>query len=240
MAGWLHRLMEAVAADATGEFDGRRSLVLAPHPDDEVLGCGGTIARKAQHGTFVSVVFLTDGRRGGAGSPNHVRAAREAEAIHAAAALGLSADRLAFLGFEDGRLHDHVAQALRLVREKVEAFGPCDIFVPYRREYHDDHLTTWEIGRTSLPPDGRLFEYPIWYGPWLWSRLGWRARAAAVSHLLDGLRAVKISIAGVANRKRLALAAYESQVSAFARMGPWGTGFLDGFLGEYELFFVQR
>jgi hypothetical protein len=92
----------------------------------------------------------------------------------------------------------------------------------------------------SLPVDGRLFEYPIWYGPWLWRRLGWRARVAAASHLLDGFRAVKISIADVANRKRLALAAYESQVSAFARMGPWGTCFLDGFLGEYELFFSQR
>jgi hypothetical protein len=51
---------------------------------------------------------------------------------------------------------------------------------------------------------------------------------------------VKISIASVADRKRLALAAYESQVSAFARMGPWGTAFLNGFLGEYELFFAQR
>jgi LmbE family N-acetylglucosaminyl deacetylase len=232
--------MEAVAADVAGVFDGRRSLVLAPHPDDEVLGCGGTIARKVGHGTRVSIVFLTDGRRGGVGSPGTVTAAREAEAIRAAEALGLSADHLAFLGFEDGRLRDHLAQALRVVREKVEAFGPCDVFVPYRREYHGDHLATWEIGRRSLPVDGRLYEYPIWYGPWIWRRLGWRARAAAASHLLDGLRAVKISIASVADRKRLALAAYESQVSAFARMGPWGTAFLNGFLGEYELFFAQR
>lgn len=231
--------MEAVATDATGEVDGRRSLVLAPHPDDEVLGCGGTIARKTQRGTAVSVVFLTDGRRGGAGSPDHVRAAREAEAIRAAAALGLSVDRLAFLRFEDGRLRDNMEVAMHVVRQKVAAFGPCDIFVPYRREYHGDHLATWEIGQAGLPPGGRLFEYPIWYGPWLWSRLGWRARAAAASHLLDVLRAVKISVADVADRKRLALAAYESQMSAFAQLGPWGTGFLDGFLGKYELFFVR-
>src|SRR5438034_31306 len=57
-------------------MDHRRGLVLAPHPDDEVLGCGGTIARKVRQGTHVSIAFLTDGRGGLAGSPEEVTSLR--------------------------------------------------------------------------------------------------------------------------------------------------------------------
>ena len=42
-----------------------RIVVLAPHMDDETLGCGGTIARHVRAGAQVTVIFLTDGRRGG-------------------------------------------------------------------------------------------------------------------------------------------------------------------------------
>jgi LmbE family N-acetylglucosaminyl deacetylase len=154
--------------------------------------------------------------------------------------LGLSQDRLVFLGFEDKHLRTHVDEAARRVREVVNTFGACDLFVPFRAEYQDDHLAAWQIGRTSLPSHGRMYEYPVWFGPWLWRRLGWRARAAAVLHLLEARHAVKVCVSDVADMKRRALDAYASQVSAFERLGPWGRGFLDGFLGPYELFFVRR
>src|SRR5258705_86546 len=59
-------------------------LVLAPHMDDEVLGCGGTIARHAQAGADVTVIFLTDGRRGIgtiAALPEPERGRRERELV---------------------------------------------------------------------------------------------------------------------------------------------------------------
>ena len=238
MSAWLRRLVEAFARDATGEMERRRSLVLAPHPDDEVLGCGGTIAGKVSRGTPVSVAYLTDGRRGAEAPSAEVGRLREAEAVRAAAELGLTPDRLTFFRFEDGRLADHVQDASAGVRRLVDALQVDDLFVPYRREYHADHVAAWRIGSSCLGPGMRLFEYPIWYGPWLWSRLRGRARVAAVSQLADARRAVKVCILPYAEAKRRALAAHESQVRAFEAQGPWGSEFLGAMNGRYEVFFA--
>ena len=68
-----------------------RTVVLAPHPDDESLGCGGLLARLAAHGVPARVVVVTDGAQSHPGSaaypPERLRALREAEARAAVAAL---------------------------------------------------------------------------------------------------------------------------------------------------------
>ncbi len=51
VATWCRKFMEMVARDVTARAAGKRCLILAPHPDDEVLGCGGTIARKIRGGS---------------------------------------------------------------------------------------------------------------------------------------------------------------------------------------------
>ena len=77
-----------------------RVLVLAPHMDDEVIGCGGTVARHVARGADVTVIFLTDGRQGGAvaqsgGSlePLDIVATRKQEARRALARTGRRQDR---------------------------------------------------------------------------------------------------------------------------------------------------
>jgi LmbE family N-acetylglucosaminyl deacetylase len=114
------------------------------------------------------------------------------------------------------------------------------LFIPYRREYHADHRAAWQIGQACRREGMRVYEYPIWYGPWLWRRLGWQARLAAALHLVDLLSAVKVSIAEVSDVKQQALGAYRSQLSGFERLGPWGAGYLANFSGRYEVFFVTR
>jgi len=232
------RLVEALAREVDPLMDGRRALFLAPHPDDEVLGCGGTIALKVRADADVSIAFLTDGRNGVKAAGGSGRAVREVEAMAAAAALGVPRHRLTFLRYADGRLGEHRGEAIATIRRLVERCGVEDLFVPYRREYHPDHIATWQIGRASLPPGGHLYEYPIWYGPWLWSRLRGRARLAAASHLMDAFGSVKVRVAGVAGTKRLALSAYRSQLAGFASQGAWGARFLERFSGRYEIFFV--
>lgn len=219
---------------------GRRCLVLAPHPDDEVLGCGGTIARKVRRGAHVWVTFLTDGRKGVLSPPEEAKALREAEAIRACEVLGLSRDRLFFLAYEDGRLSQHIGPAVERVRQLAEALRADELFIPYRREFHVDHQAAWMIGTICRPEGVRLYEYPIWYGPWLWSRLGWRARAAAVSHLADVIHSIKVQIVEVAEIKQRALEAYRSQVSSFESQGDWGRRYLANFSRDYELFFARQ
>ena len=78
-----------------------RILVLSPHPDDESIGCGGTLRRHVLGRDQVKVVFLTSGERGGHGRPpEETRQVREAEARAAGRILGVR--RLEFWQQPDG------------------------------------------------------------------------------------------------------------------------------------------
>ena len=146
-------------------------IVLAPHMDDEVLGCGGTIARHAIAGSDVQVIFLTDGARGGGGmkSPNgatitaqEVVSVRKAEAHQAAQVLGIGA--LTFLDAEDSRLSSdtHVSVRLReiLVREKPEI-----VYLPFFMEAHPDHRAANTVLSAATHGTSLQFEcrgYEVW------------------------------------------------------------------------------
>lgn len=235
----VRRLIERVAGNAPDRFEGGASLILAPHPDDEVLGCGGTIAKRVGQGHPVYIAFLTDGRLGVPDRPDEAQAIREEEATRAAAVLGLAPGALTFLRVEDGQLAASVDPMIGRVGKLIDDLGVAELFAPYRSDYHPDHIAAWRIAEACRPMVRRLYEYPIWFGPWLWSRLGWKARLAASAHLADLRRAVKVDVGNVLTVKRAALGAYRSQVAAFGQLGPWGREFLMSFQGRYELFFTS-
>src|SRR5207244_5039324 len=100
------------------DLRGERLLVLAPHPDDEVIGCGGLVALHLRDARSVRVVVATDGAAAGDA------AQREAESRAALASLG--AATIEFLGFADRRLGDagelpEIGRAS--CRERVESPG---------------------------------------------------------------------------------------------------------------------
>lgn len=148
-----------------------RVIVLAPHMDDEVLGCGGTLARHVRAGSDVQVVFLTDGRRGGAAlkSPDgtamraqDVVSARKTEAHRAQQVLGVRA--LTFLDAEDSRLGSdaHVGMRLReiLLREK-----PDIVYLPFFMEAHPDHRAANSVLKAAALGTSLDFEcrgYEVW------------------------------------------------------------------------------
>ena len=115
-----------------------RIAVLAPHMDDEVLGCGGTIARHVAAGSDVTVIFLTDGRRGGGRnvSQTEIVGARKAEARSAAQVLGVRA--VTFLDAEDSRLRADPSVPARL-RDILELKRPEIVYLPFLLEQHPDH-----------------------------------------------------------------------------------------------------
>jgi LmbE family N-acetylglucosaminyl deacetylase/GT2 family glycosyltransferase len=114
-----------------------RVLVVAPHPDDEVMGAGGMLALHARLGHTVRVVILTDG---GQGDPDarttDLKSTRVQESLNAGAVLGISDYR--FLTFTDGKLgeSEDLGEALR---EEIEAFDPGLIYAPSPQELHPDH-----------------------------------------------------------------------------------------------------
>jgi LmbE family N-acetylglucosaminyl deacetylase len=115
-----------------------RVVVLAPHMDDEVLGCGGTLARHVHAGARVSVVFLTDGRYGGRlGNASQTLAqARKQEARRAGDILGVH--RLYFLDAEDSRLDADPATVVGL-RDVLLTENPSLVYLPFFLEGHEDH-----------------------------------------------------------------------------------------------------
>jgi LmbE family N-acetylglucosaminyl deacetylase len=149
----------------------RPILILAPHADDETIGCGGLICQAVRAGIPVAIVFLTDGSRSHTSKTfdrARLAALRQAEAVKAAAHLGVDADRLHFWAEEDSRLPadgetaDGLAQALR--RHIIET-GAGAVFVTWNDDPHCDHKAAFSLALRSLagleaPP--RLYAYPVW------------------------------------------------------------------------------
>jgi LmbE family N-acetylglucosaminyl deacetylase len=126
-----------------------RLLVLAPHPDDEVLACGGLISAHRERGMPVSVVVMTDGGRGEAGragDPRYVEERRE-ETRRALETLG-GCD-LTFLDIPDGTLAAR-PDAVTMVRDVVRATQPATVVFPSPLEVHPDHRATSLHGAAAL------------------------------------------------------------------------------------------
>lgn len=139
-------------------------LVIAPHPDDEVLACGGTLALLRQRHCRIHVAIVTDGARGDPlGYHAGDVAARRAEESRAALRL-LGIKDVDFLGYPDGDFHDceeSRAQLGRLLDER----RPDWVLLPSPLDYHRDHVTialatlrAW----TSRGCPGRALMWELW------------------------------------------------------------------------------
>jgi LmbE family N-acetylglucosaminyl deacetylase len=124
-------------------------VVIAPHPDDESIGCGGALCRHVDAGDRVTVVFLTSGELG---LKHLAREAawkiRESEAKAAGKILGVAEMR--FLRQADWMLADVSGPASNAVAEILAAERPQLIYVPHPREWHPDHKAANAILKQSL------------------------------------------------------------------------------------------
>lgn len=150
-----------------------RTLVVAPHPDDESLGCGGMIARLAELKRATHTLFVTDG---GASHPQsaawpreRLAAQREAEAAEALARLGAGDHPRSFMRLPDagmpGEGTSRWRDASRSVVDILSAFQPDLVLLPWRRDPHRDHRDSWRLVTAALAmADQRpmQLEYAIW------------------------------------------------------------------------------
>jgi len=256
---WLDSLLLAcVQHECRGPELARPAIVFAPHPDDETLGCGGTILRKRAAGADVSLVFMTDGAQSHARliAPAEMRTFRAAEAVAAARALGVERERVHLLDFPDSRLAEHREEGVRRVADLLGQLRPEDIYVPYHLDGPADHLATTEIVQEAMRVSGRpatVWEYPIWFWHhWPWTRLPgpWRALPHCVKEGLSCTRRLLrdfhwyVRIDGVLERKRAALAEHRSQVECLVPGPDWlalgdiaGGDFLACFFRQREIFY---
>jgi LmbE family N-acetylglucosaminyl deacetylase len=173
---WLRRLRRKLRGwtvsqnpAADGWTPARGSvLVVAPHPDDEVIGCGGTICRHVAADDPVTVVYLTRGEKS-RGYPwlteTQRQETRVKEAMMSCAVLGV-ADTV-FLDGEDGNLADPtILNELAVkVAAAVTEKQPKVVYVPHAGDNHPDHIAAFriisQIARgMSVPPT--VYQYELW------------------------------------------------------------------------------
>jgi len=151
--------------DLVDRAPAERIAVLVPHPDDEVIGCGGTLYKHTQAGETVTTIYLTDGGKGNqwclGPSPELIRT-RRLEAEEASRVLGIT--NLVFLDYSDGGLAPS-EPVVKGVFEALQAARPQCIFLPFFLDDHPDHVATNLIFAALAPQlKGKMqvFAYEVW------------------------------------------------------------------------------
>jgi LmbE family N-acetylglucosaminyl deacetylase len=227
-------------------------LVLAPHPDDETMGCGGTLALHARQGDPIHVLFVCSGIQGdpdGYFPREQLPALREAEAREAAADLGVG--KLTFLGYPDnlseadfgavfeGLPAEPEAQRRALVAGFAEKLGalvaeerPNVVYYPWDGELNPDH---WAVGQAvtllrRVRPD--LDAASSWMGYDVWT-------PSPADTVVDVSDAIEAKVRAVRRyRTQLHYRDYEPAVLGLdayrAMFLETGATYGEGFVGRYR------
>ena len=219
------------------------ALVLAPHPDDETIGCGLLMAEKATRGIPVAVAVATDGRHGWY-SPTprpascDIAEIRSREWNRALGLLGVPpADRFEF-GFPDGELSDHESELADRIGQLLRRVRPSQVYVTRSGDPHADHRTLAETVRnvvaqiydsdagrdgvtpesrtSSIGPRPRIFSYRVYPGEGLWPE----GRPDRVTLGSASNRFVR-SVLGLASRRALLLRAPRSTAAKIAAVNAY-------------------
>lgn len=184
-----------------------RLVVVAPHPDDEILACGGLIATHVAQGGRVQIVAVTDGEASHDETPSiprhelaEVRRQERWQGLHH---LGLPEPSVLSLGLADGQVH---AQRVDLMDSLTSLLQLGDVVVStWDKDGHPDHDAAGQAARDACTAKGCTHLCaPVWM--WHWAtpadeRIPWRR-----------LRGLPLSATASA-RKRAALGAHHSQLS---------------------------
>lgn len=160
------------ARDVTAATGTRSALVVAPHPDDETLGCGATILRKVAAGARVTVLVATDGsdsHRSAFLPPHRLAELRRAEMAEAARRLGLRPDDVHWAGLVDGTVAGQERRLTDTVAALLDRLRPDEVYATCAAEPHPDHAAVGRAARAAVASAGaaELFEYPVWlWGSW--------------------------------------------------------------------------
>lgn len=146
-----------------------RVLLLSPHPDDETFGCGGLILRLIKQGSQVYVVFMTDGEGAYPASvilPEELKNRRLTLARSAAAILGIPAENVYTMGWNDGKINETMNDATEM-EVLMEQLKPDAVLSPHPFEGWADHVATSQLADRLVASCG----FPVSnykYCVWLW------------------------------------------------------------------------
>jgi LmbE family N-acetylglucosaminyl deacetylase len=183
-------------------------VVVAPHPDDEILGSGGLLQALAGTGADIEVLAVTDGE----GShptvlPDELRRVRHEESVAAMRRLGLVGAARVRLGIPDGGVTQSETVLTDRLAHRLAGSSLC--LAPWRADGHPDHDACGRAAEAATAATGaQLLQYPIWAWHWadpLGADLPW---SLCRRFDLDPRHAA---------RKRWATGAFRSQIRPFGR-----------------------
>lgn len=192
-----------------------KTLIVAPHPDDESLGCGGAIALLRKFGCAVFAVVVSDGTLSHPNSKKffaeNLRDLREREMLDALAHLGVGADCAAFLRYKDRSVPNEnsteFVTAVDSFAELLRRIEPQTVLLPWRRDPHPDHLASSQIAHAAgakIDFQIKFIEYPIWL---------WELAARDDAPQIGEVAAFRLDISEVVQQKQLAINAHRSQTT---------------------------
>ena len=217
-------------------------MIIAPHPDDESLGCGGLIALASRRGVPVTVVVMTDGTASHPDSPEYpaprLEALRIEELRAALKELGQQHANIVLLRFPDGRMDAGGPQgdaAVQKLRDLIDRENIGSIYCTWDEDPHPDHQASFAIARrvSDAKPSLRFFAYPIW-------ALDLPDDQEIARSLGDVYR---LNVSAVLEAKQRAIACHRSQLSGLIDDDPKGFRLqpevLELFAGRFETFIEQ-
>jgi LmbE family N-acetylglucosaminyl deacetylase len=178
----------------------RSVVIIAAHPDDEVLGAGGMLAVLASTGARLRLVAVTDGEASHPDAdPAWVARVRAGESAAALGTLGVRDIEVVRLGFPDTGLTAREDELTARLRELCAGFDVC--LAPWEQDAHADHEAA---GRAARRATRYVLTYPIWM--WHWAEPG---DARVPWH-----RACRVPLSPeVAARKAAAIGTFTSQLT---------------------------
>src|SRR5205085_59939 len=164
-------------------------IVIAPHPDDESIGCGGVLRGHCLRGDRVLAVFLTSGELGLKHLPREEAwRIREREARQAAKILGLA--EVIFLRRPDWCVGDDVKGNAAALAPILKREAPELIYLPHPAEWHPDHKAALPVVRATLRRSG--VPIPILRGYEIWTPLAEYDQVENITSVMrDKLRAIR-------------------------------------------------
>lgn len=194
--------------------DWGKTLVVAPHPDDESLGCGGAIRLLREDNFEVFVLVLSDGTLSHPNSKKFpsekLRDLRENEIIEALNVLEVSKENIKFFRYKDRSVpngdSENWDEIIKKTRDYLSRIKPQTVLVPWRRDPHPDHRAAFAVVNKAKKnfPEIRVIEYPIWL---------WEIAESTDSPLVGEVSAVRLNIASVKEKKKQAIYKHASQIS---------------------------
>ena len=214
----------------------KNCMIFSPHQDDACLGCGGVISKKIKSKEKVTVVDVTDGRNcfwlmfgiKKDPTPKETISIRKNEDKKAMKKLGVDEKDLFFLGYEDGLLYKHKAEAKNKILKLISEIKPSEIYICSTKDKHPDHVLTNVLVKECLKEldlDLRLYEY------FIWSRFGIETNPP------EDL--IRIDIKNEIKNKKEAIECYKSKISKFTstqKSPVLDEKFLSFFYKNHELF----